>query len=96
MLGCISFAMQKMTAKRWYNKIAPNIEVHMKQKCATEFLHVGKTVPINIHWQLLNVYEDQTGDVITVRWWMVPFSNGNRFFTSIEWRLSFITGKMCS
>ena len=47
-------------------------------KCIrVEFLHVEKMAPTDIHWHLLNVVEDQTADVSTVRWWVVSFSCGN-------------------
>ena len=49
----------------------------MKQRCVTEFLHVEKTAPNDIHRHLLNVYEDQTVDVSTVRQWVVRFSSGD-------------------
>jgi len=29
--------------------MASDIEVHLKQKRVTEFIHVGKTAPIDIH-----------------------------------------------
>lgn len=29
--------------------MASDIEVHLKQKCVTEFIHVGKTAPTDIH-----------------------------------------------
>ena len=36
-----------------------------------------KSKPTDIHMYLLNVYEDQTVDVSTVRWWVVHFSSGD-------------------
>ena len=49
------------------------MKVHMKQRHATEFLHVDKMVLlIKIH-----IYEVQTVDVSTVRWWVVHFTSGN-------------------
>lgn len=50
--------------------------VCMKQKCVIEFLHLGNTVPTDIHWFLLNIYGDQKVDVNTVRWWVVHSSSG--------------------
>jgi len=38
-------------------------------------LNVEKIAPIDIHWHLMNVYRDQTVDVISVRLWVVYFSN---------------------
>ena len=49
-----------------------NMEVSMKQRCRTEFLHAEELVPIDIHKFSLNVY------VSSVRWWVVCFSSGNR------------------
>ena len=37
-----------------------DMEVHMKQRCVTEFLHVEKSAPTDIHRYLLNTYRDQT------------------------------------
>jgi len=34
-----------------------------------------KNAPTDIHWCLLNVHEDHTVDVSTVRWWMARFSS---------------------
>lgn len=48
-------------------QMASDMEVHMKQRCVTEFLHVEKIAPINIHWCLLNIYENQTVNMSTVR-----------------------------
>jgi len=45
------------------------MEVHMKQRCVIEFLRVEKMVPIDIHQCLLNVSEDRTVGVSTVRQW---------------------------
>lgn len=44
------------------------MEVHMRQRCATEFLHVEKQATTDIHQCFLNVYGDQAADVSTVRW----------------------------
>jgi hypothetical protein len=57
--------------------MASDMEVHMKQSCVTEFLHVEKTALIDIQRRLLNVYGDQTVDVRTMRWRMVRFSIGD-------------------
>ena len=51
--------------------------VQMKQRCATEFFHVEKMAPTDIHWHLQNVYGNQTLDMNTVRQWVVPFSSGD-------------------
>ena len=64
-----------MAAEGKSDKIAPGMEVHIKQRCVTEFLHEEKMVPIDIHWHLLNVYGDQTVHMSTVRRWVVYFSS---------------------
>jgi len=66
--------MWKMVAEGQSETIASDIQVHVKQMCATEFLHVEKIVPTDINWCLLNVYGDQPGDVSRVGWWVVHFS----------------------
>ena len=53
------------------------MEVRMKQRCVTEFLHAEKLAPTDIHQCLLNVSGDQTVDVSTVRRWLVCFSSGD-------------------
>ena len=53
------------------------MEVYMKQRCVTEFFHAEKITLTDIHHCLLNVYGDLTGDVSTVRQWVVCFSSGN-------------------
>ena len=63
------------TAEGQSDRMASDMEVQMKQKCATEFLHVEKMAAIHIHWCLLNVYGDQRVDVSTVRRWMVCLSS---------------------
>jgi hypothetical protein len=49
------------------DKMASDMEVRMKQRRVTEFLHAEKFAPSDIHRRLLNVYGDQTVDVSTVR-----------------------------
>ena len=49
------------------DQMAPDMEVTMKRRRVTEFLRVIKAAPTDIHWCLLNVYEDQTVDVSKVR-----------------------------
>ena len=82
--------------------MASDVEVQMKQKCAIEFLHTGELEPTDIHRSLLNVYGDQTVDMITVSQRMVCFSRGNsnrgspplvQSFTGAACRLLFITGE---
>mgnify|MGYP001862769017 CR=1 FL=1 len=47
--------------------MAPDMEVHMKQRGVTELLHVEKMAPTDINWRLLYVSGDQTGYVSTVK-----------------------------
>lgn len=59
--------MWQMTAKVQSDEIKPDMEVHKKERCGTEFLHEEKTAPIDIHWRLQKIYEDQTVYMSTVR-----------------------------
>ena len=70
-------AMRQMTAVGQSNKMASDMEVRMKRRCVTEFLHAEKIAPKDIHRRLLNVYGDVTVDVSTVRRWVVRFSSGD-------------------
>ena len=83
-------------------RMVSGMEVSLKQRCITEFLHAEKMVPTDIHQHLLNIYGDQTVDVSTVRrWWVVCFSRGDsksrsslvQMFTSSACRLLFMAGK---
>ena len=42
-------AVQQMAAEGQSDRMASDMEVHMKQGCRTEFLHVGKMAPLAIH-----------------------------------------------
>ena len=64
-------AVWQMAAEGLSDKMASDMEVHMKKKCGTEFLHAEKISPIDTHWYLLNVYREQTVDRSTVRRWMM-------------------------
>jgi len=66
-----------MTAEGQSDKMAFDMEVHMKQRCVIEFLHAEKIAPNDIHRRLLNVYGDQTVNVSTVRRWVARFSSGD-------------------
>jgi len=66
-----------MAAEGQSDKMVSDMEVHMEQSCMTEFLHVEKIAPIDIYQYLLNVDEDKTVDVSTVRQWVVCFSKGD-------------------
>ena len=79
-----------------------DVEVRMKQKCVTEFLHVERMAPTGIHWHSLNIDGDQAVDVSTVRWWVVRFSSGGnksgstplvQIFMSMTCRLLFVAGE---
>jgi len=66
-----------MTAEWQSDKMAFDMEMHMKQRCGTELLHVEKMALIEINSCLLNIYEDLTVDMSTVRQWVVCFSSDN-------------------
>jgi len=66
-----------MIAEGQSDKMASDMEVHMKQRCVIEFLHAEKIAPNDIYGCLLNVYGDQTLDVSTVRRWVARFSSGD-------------------
>ncbi len=66
-----------MAAEGQSDKMASDMEVCMKQRCVTEFLHVEKMAPTDIHRHLLNIYGEQTMDVNTARQWVVSFRSGN-------------------
>ena len=59
--------MWQMAAEGQFDRMASDMEVHVKQRCGTEFFHVEKMAATDSTWHLLNIYEDQTVDVITVR-----------------------------
>jgi len=60
-----------MAAEGWADTMASDMEVCMEQRCGNEFLHEAKNVPTDIHQHPLNFDGDQTGDVSTVKWWVV-------------------------
>ena len=57
--------------------MAPDVKVHIKQRCVTEFLHAEKIASIDIHQHLQNIYGDQALSVSTVRGWLVHSSSGD-------------------
>jgi len=77
--GHINIYAFTVKSDRWQhpNKMLSDMEVQMKQRCDTEFLQMEKMAPTDIHQHLLNVYSDQTVDVITLMWWVVCFSFGD-------------------
>ena len=79
-----------------------DMKMRMKKRCDTGFLDVENMAPIDIHWCLLNVYENQQVVSSTVRQWVVCFSSSNndsgshllvQLLTSMTYRLLFIVGK---
>ena len=91
-----------MAAEWQSDTMASDMEVHMKQRGVTEFLHAERMVPTDTHHHLLNVYGDQAAIVSRVRWWVVHFSSGNsdsgapllvQIVMRMACRLLFITGK---
>ena len=66
-----------MAAEGQSEKMMSDTEVHMKQRCITEFLPAVKIAPNGIDRCLLNVSGDQTVDLSTVREWVVCFSSGD-------------------
>ena len=72
-----------LSCDRWQqrqsDRMVSDMEVHLKQRCVTEFLHAEKMVPAAIHGCLLNIYEDRTVDVGIVRWWLMHYSSGKSY-----------------
>ena len=64
-----------MTAEGQSDQTTPDMELLMTQRHVTEFLHSEKIAPTDIQQCLLNIYEDQTVDVSTVR--VVHISSSN-------------------
>ena len=54
-----------------------DMEVHMKERCVTEFLHVVEMALIDIHWHFLNLDGDQTVDLSEVVSGVLHFSSGD-------------------
>ena len=61
----------------WSDKTVSDMEVTMKQRFVTEFLHEEKIAAFDVHQCFLNVYGDQTVDVGRARRWVVCLSYGN-------------------
>ena len=59
-----------MAAEGQSDRTVPEMGLCMKQRTGTEFLHAEKMSPSDIHWHLLNVYEDQAVGESTVRCWV--------------------------
>ena len=59
--------VHKMASEGQSDKMMSDMEMQMKQRCVTEFLHAEKNAPIDIHQCLQNVYGEQIVDVNTLR-----------------------------
>ena len=57
-----------MAAEGQPDKVVSDVEVQMKQRCATEFLHEEKMAPTDIPQHFISIYRDRTIDVSTARW----------------------------
>jgi len=68
-----------MTAEGQSDRTASDMEVHMKQRGGTEFLHAEKIAPIDTHQCLLSIHGDQTVAVSAVRRWMIHFSSDDSY-----------------
>ena len=66
-----------MAAEVQSDRMASDMEMHLKQMCGIEFLCTEEMAPTDIHQHLLVVYGDQRMDASTVRLWVVHFSSGN-------------------
>ena len=73
-----------MVAEGQTDKMMSDIKVLLKQRCVTEFLHVEKNSPMDIHGCLLNFYGKLAVDVSTVKQWMVFFSDGSSSVKDIQ------------
>ena len=74
----VTFCCQwQMAAEGQSDKMAPDVEVHMKQRCDTEFFHAEKMSLVGTHQCLLNIYGNQPVDVSTMRQWVVHFSRAD-------------------
>ena len=91
-----------MAAEGHSDKMASDVEVHMKQSCVTELFHEENMAPIDSHQYLLNVYGDQTVSVGTVKQWVLCFSSSGsdsrsppllQFSASTAHRVLFTAGK---
>ena len=65
-----NIAVQQMAAEGQSDS-GSDVEVHMKQRCVTELLHVETMSPTDIHGHTRSIGEDQAVDVSTVRLWAV-------------------------
>lgn len=95
-------AVWQLAAEGHSDKMASDVEVHMKQSCVTELFHEENMAPIDSHQYLLNVYGDQTVSVGTVKQWVLCFSSSGsdsrsppllQFSASTAHRVLFTAGK---
>ena len=90
-----------MAAEGQPEKMLSAMDVCMKQRCVTEFLHAEKMTSTDIHHCLLSVSGDQTMDMSTVReWWCISALGTStvghlwcRFLGAKACRLLFIIGE---
>ena len=54
-----STAVWQMAAEGQSDKMAYDMEVHMKQRWVIDFLYMEEMAPTDIHWHLLNIYGDK-------------------------------------
>jgi len=54
--------MWQLAAEGQSDMMVSDMEVCMKPRCVTEFLHVEKTLPVDMHPCLLNFHGDHTVD----------------------------------
>jgi len=50
--------MRQMAAEEQSDKMASDMEAHMKERCIIKFLHAEQIAPVDIHQCLLNIYGD--------------------------------------
>mgnify|MGYP001854938610 CR=1 FL=1 len=66
-----------MAAEGQSDRMESDMEVHVKERCVTEFLWAENMAPTDIHRCLLSVFGGQPVDVSTVRLWMMHHSSGD-------------------
>ena len=54
-----------MAAEGQSDKMLADMEMHVEQRCVTEFLHEEEMAPAGIHWYLLNSGGDQTVQIVS-------------------------------
>jgi len=56
-----------MAAEEQPDKMEYDIEVCTERRCGTEFFHIEKMAPTDIHWFFLNIYGDEIVDMGTLK-----------------------------